>query len=75
MHMRIISWNIRGMNNKEKRLQIKNSLKMWNDEVICFQETNMEHIRKAEVRTLWGNRFANWVFLESKGALGEIIIM
>ncbi len=38
MHMRIISWNVRGLNCREKRSQIKNALKMWNGEIICFQE-------------------------------------
>jgi hypothetical protein len=48
---------------------------MWNGEVICFHETKLEHIRRAEVRSLWGNRFTDLVFLESERALGEILIM
>jgi exonuclease III len=75
MDLRIISWNVRGLNCKEKRAQIRNALKMWNGEVICLQETKLEHIGRAAVRSLWGNKFADWVYLEFEGALGGILIM
>jgi exonuclease III len=44
MNLKLISWNVQGLNNKDKRAQIKNALKLWNGEIICFQETKMEHI-------------------------------
>jgi exonuclease III len=75
MNMKIISWNVRGLNSKEKRAQIKNALKLWNWEIICFQETKMEHIGRAVIRSLWSNRFADWAYQESEGASGGILIM
>jgi exonuclease III len=75
MHLRMISWNVRGLNSKEKRSQIRNALKMWNGEIICLQETKMSNIGRAEIGSLWGNRFAGWVFLESEGASGGVLIM
>ena len=55
----MISWNVRGLNCKVKRSQIRNALKMWNGELICLQETKLSHIGRAEVGSLWGNRFAD----------------
>jgi exonuclease III len=75
MHLRIISWNVRGLNCRLKRSQIKNALKLWKGEVICLQETKLENISRSVVRSLWSNRFADWKFLESEGASGGILLM
>ena len=58
-----------------KRSQIKNALKLWKDEVICLQETKLETVSRAIVRSLWSNRFADWKFLESEGASAGVLIM
>ena len=75
MYLRIISWNVRGLNCSLKRSQIKNALKLWKGKVICFQETKLENISRSVVRSLWSNRFADWKFLESEGASRGILIM
>ena len=75
MNMKIISWNVRGLNSKEKRAQIKNALKLWNGDIICLQETKLDHIGRAVIRSLWGNRFADWAYQESEGASGGTVIM
>ena len=75
MHSRMLSWNVRGLNCKVKRSQIRNALKLWNAELICLQETKLSNIGRAEVGSIWGNRFADWVVLESEGASGGILIM
>ena len=75
MYLRLISWNVRGLNCKVKRSQIKNVLKLWKGEVICLQETKLETVSRAIVRSLWCNRFADWKFLESEGASAGVLIM
>ncbi len=44
MNVKIISWNVRGVNDSGKRLRIKNMLKDWHVDIICLQETKMELI-------------------------------
>ena len=39
MNVRLLSWNVRGFNNPHKRDTVKNLLKEWKCEVVCFQET------------------------------------
>lgn len=42
MKLNIVSWNIRGMNCARKREVIKNIMKSWKADVVCFQETKVE---------------------------------
>ena len=35
MNVKIVSWNVRGMNEKDKRLQIRNLIRIWWTDVIC----------------------------------------
>ena len=74
MNVKIISWNVRGMNELDKRLRIKNLLKGWKVDV-CLQETKLGLISSRVVRSLWGCHYVNWVFLGSSGASGSILLM
>ena len=41
MNLKILSWNVRGLNDGRKRLIVKNLLRDWKCDVICFQETKL----------------------------------
>jgi exonuclease III len=43
MH-KIISWNVRGLNERDKQMRINNLLKLWTMDIVCFQEMKMESI-------------------------------
>jgi hypothetical protein len=75
MNVKILSWNVRGMNELDKRLQIKSLLKGWKADIICLQETKLGLISNRIVRSLWGGQFVDWVFLGSNGASGGILLM
>lgn len=75
MILKIISWNVRGINDGEKRLRIRNLLKGWKADVICLQETKMDQITNRVVRSLWGCLHADWVYRGSDGALRGILLM
>ena len=53
MNLKIISWNVQGLNDRDKRLRVRNMVKRWGLDVICFQETKMELITRAVIRSLW----------------------
>jgi exonuclease III len=42
MNLKILTWNVRGLNDRAKRLCIKNMIKDWHADIICLQETKME---------------------------------
>jgi hypothetical protein len=75
MNLKILSSNVWGLNDREKRLRIRYMLKEWNADVTCFQKTKMELIMAQVVRSLWRCQFVDWLFLGSSGASGGIILM
>jgi len=74
-HVRIISWNVRGLNCPVKRGDVKWVLRRFACDVAILQETKMEEIGRDVVVSLWGRRRVQWLFLPSVGRSGGIIIM
>jgi exonuclease III len=75
MNLKIVTWNVRGLNDREKRLQVKNLIKMWKADVICLQETKLELISRSLVKSLWGCHHVDWAVIGSVGASGGILVM
>ena len=40
----MLSWNVRGFNNPQKREVCKNLLKEWKCDIVCFQETKLSSL-------------------------------
>jgi hypothetical protein len=74
MNLKIISWNVWGLNDAGKRLRICDLLKSWKPSIVCLQETKMEHIPVGLVRGLWGGPFMGWSVLPAIGASGGILL-
>ena len=64
-----------GLNCGRKRNIIRNMIRTWKADVVCFQETKMEGEIANEVKEIWGSRWADYVQLEASGTKGGIIIM
>lgn len=84
MNLKIICWNVRGLNNAEKRLNISifffisnisNLLKIWKPDVVCFQETKMESIFGGIVRSLWRGSFMGWTVLPASRASSGFLLI
>jgi hypothetical protein len=75
MKPRVLSWNVRGLNEWSKRLRISNLLRDWKVDIICFQETKVQGMSRSFVRSLWGCNNVDWCCLDSCGASGSILIM
>ena len=41
MKLRMVSWNVRDLNDLWKRLVVKNLLRDWNCDIVCLQETKL----------------------------------
>jgi exonuclease III len=41
MKMHIITWNVRGLNNPNKRQVVKNMLREWKGDLVCLQDTKI----------------------------------
>jgi exonuclease III len=74
MKPEIVSWNVRGLNEKEKRLKIRGLLRDWKANIICLQETKLDCIYKEVIRSLCGYQHVD-SYLGSREASGGILLM
>jgi exonuclease III len=54
MKPKILVWNVRGLNDKDKSLRIRGLLRDWRADIVCLSETKLEHISREEICYLWG---------------------
>jgi len=69
--VRLLSWNVRGLNDIAKRAMLKNVLREWKCDLICLQETKLEDVELNVVRSIWGNHQVGFSMLKARGASGE----
>jgi exonuclease III len=75
MKPKLLSWNVRGLNEGDKRLRVRNLLRQWKADIICLQESKLELISNSVVRSLWGCHHVDWCYSASRGAPGSILLM
>ena len=75
MRIRILSWNVRGVHNVEKRGIIKAFLKLQKVNLICLRGTKLKGIFRGLIRSLGVGRFVDWVASNAVGVGGGILIL
>jgi hypothetical protein len=75
MKPKILMWNIRGLNEIKKRLEIRGLLRDWKADVVCLVETKMAVISRKVVRSLWGYRYVDWCYMGARGVSGGLLLM
>ena len=60
MKIKIISWNIRGANDRDKRKVIKALIRSQKADLVCLQETKIQDISRGIVHSLGVGRFLGW---------------
>jgi hypothetical protein len=75
MKPKILSWNMRGLNEVHKRLRVRNLLQGWKVDIVCLQETKLHCLSRRLVRSLWRCNYVDWVCLDSCGASGGLLIL
>ena len=76
MKIKILSWNVRGLNDPDKRTVVKGLLNRWKCSVVCLQETKLRVVDERVVRSLWGRgRWVKWECLRADGTAGGILLM
>ena len=69
MNLKILSWNVRGLNN------LKILLKEWKGDVICLQETKLDSTNSTVVKSLWGSPLVDWAVLDAIHTAGYLVGM
>ena len=62
MKIKILSWNVRGVNDRNKRSSIKALIRSQKVDLVCLQETKMSQMSLGVVRSLGVGRFLDWEF-------------
>jgi exonuclease III len=75
MKCNILYWNVRGLNSPDKRLMVRNLLRQWRVDIVCLQETKLEHISRRVVKSVWGCHYFDWCYVAAIGAAGGILLM
>ena len=52
MNLRIISWNVRGLNDNEKRLRVRNIIKTWKANIVCLQKANIVCLQETKLELI-----------------------
>ena len=75
MMLKMISWNVRGLNDPQKRLVVRNLLREWKCDIVCLQETKLVGIDRQLVCSIWGCPYADWAALDADQTAGGVLLM
>jgi len=66
---------VRVINDRDKRLLLKNILRDWSCNLVCIQETKLEEVKLSDIRSIGRNQSMDFVALKAQGFTGGIIVM
>ena len=75
MNLKIVSWNVRGLNDRDKHLRVRNLIQLWKADVVCLQETKLGEVDRSIIKSIWGCPHLDWLSLGSNGASGGILLI
>ena len=70
MKLKLFSWNVRGVNNPNKRNAIRNFIRSQRVDLVCLQETKIQELSPVVARSLGVGRLAEWRAVEQRELLG-----
>ena len=75
MKIRLLSWNVRGANNCDKRKVIKALIKKNRVDLVCLHETKIQEMSRGLIRSLGVGRRLEWGTVDSRGTTGGIVVI
>lgn len=69
-----MSWNVRGLNERDKRLVFRQLVLMENPDIVCFQETKLNSVNASIVKEICGRCLAHFQTLNAEGTRGGILM-
>lgn len=71
---KFISWNVRGANEREKRLAIRQTIILEKPDIVCMQETKISCMTNKIAKELCGRRLDHFSTRDADGTRGGILI-
>jgi exonuclease III len=67
-------WNVRGLNSRARRDNVKTLVLDIKPSLICLQETKMSNIFDFDILSILGAGYSNFVFSPAQGTRGGILV-
>ena len=74
MRIKILCWNVQGLNDCEKRKLIKGVVRNQRPNLVCLLETKVKDLSMQMVKSIGVGRFLNWASVDARGAAGGILL-
>ena len=74
MKLKILSWNVRGANDRNKRKVIKALIRSQKVDVVWLQETKIQEMSQGVIHSLGVGRFLGWGAVNARGAVGGVVV-
>ena len=74
MKLKMLSWNVRGANNLNKRNVIRNFIRSQRVDLVCLQETKLKNLSAADARSFGVGRMADWRAVGAEGSAGGMLV-
>ena len=75
MKVKILSWNVRGVNDPSRRKIIRNFIRYQRLALVCLQETKIQEMSVTVARSLGVGRRYDWRALNAEGSAGGVLLL
>lgn len=72
--IKFITWNVRGLNERDKRLAVRQTVFLEKPDIVCFQETKLRVMDDIIMKETCGRRLDRRAVLDAQGTRGGILI-
>lgn len=73
-HQKILIWNVRGLNKREGRDNVRKVIDDAHPSIVCLQGTKLALISEWDIRAILGRDFRQHVYLPTQGTRGGILV-
>lgn len=73
-HLKVVFWNVRGLNNRAKCTAVHSALSTESSCIVCLLETKMSLISSSTIVETLGPQFQDFFFLPADGTRGGILL-
>ena len=74
MKLKIMTVNVRGVNDPDRRKIIRNFIRYQRVDLVCLQETKIQEMNAAMAHSLGVGRLTDWRALNAEGFAGGILL-